>query len=133
MMNERQLKEYAPSIVRISLSLVFLWFSFNQLFLPNNFIDLIPSWIVSLSGISPAMFVILNGILEFIFGAFLLLGINIRLSSLILGLHLIGIAFSLGYGATMMRDLGLALATISIIFQGNDILCVGKRKIGNST
>ncbi len=132
MMNQRQLKEYAPAIVRISLSLVFLWFSFNQFFLTNNFIDLIPSWVVSLSGISPDMFVILNAILEFAFGMFLLLGIHVRLSAFILGLHLLGIAFSLGYGTTMIRDLGLALATLSICFQGNDILCIGKKKTSNT-
>ena len=119
-------KEYAPSVVRISLALVFLWFSANQFIYVNDFVGLIPDFLVSVSGYSPAVFVMLNAFVEFTLGMFLLLGINVRFSSLILGIHLIGIAFAVGYGPVMVRDLGLALATLSIFLQGRDKLCLEK-------
>jgi uncharacterized membrane protein YphA (DoxX/SURF4 family) len=119
-------KEYAPSVVRISLALVFLWFSINQLVYVNDFVGLIPNFLVDSTGYSPAVFVMLNAFIEFVLGMFLLIGIHVRFSSLILGLHLIGIAFAVGYGAIMIRDLGLALVTLSIFLQGKDKLCLEK-------
>jgi uncharacterized membrane protein YphA (DoxX/SURF4 family) len=119
-------KEYSPAVVRISLSLVFLWFSINQFFFVNDFVGLIPNFLVDASGYSPAVFVMFNAFVEFVLGMFLLLGIHVRFSSAILGLHLIGIAFAVGYGAIMVRDLGLALATLSIFLQGTDKLCLEK-------
>lgn len=119
-------KEYAPSVVRISLALVFLWFSVNQFLFVNNFVDLIPNFLVNASGYSPAVFVMLNAFVEFVLGMFLLLGVNVRFSSLVLGIHLIGIAFAVGYGPVMIRDLGLALVTLSIFLQGKDKLCLEK-------
>lgn len=125
-MNYARMKEFAPAITRIAIALVFLWFSLNQFFLTNDFLNLIPNFLVALFGVSPAVFVILNACLEFIFGLFLLFGMHVRLSSLILGIHLLGIAFSMGYGAIMARDLALALVTLSILFNGRDILCMQK-------
>lgn len=126
MMNFYEMKKYAPAMVRISLALVFLWFSVNQFIYTNNFVSFIPSWLVNATAVSPAVFVILNAVIEFIFGVFLLIGINVRISALVLGLHLLGIAFSLGYSALMIRDLGLALVTLSIVLQGPDNLCIQK-------
>ena len=125
-MNYTRMKEFAPAITRIAIALVFLWFSFNQFFLTNDFVNLIPNFLVTLFGVSPAVFVILNACLEFILGVFLLFGIHVRFSSFILGLHLIGIAISMGYGAIMARDLALAFVTFSILFNGRDILCMQK-------
>jgi uncharacterized membrane protein YphA (DoxX/SURF4 family) len=119
-------KEYAPAIVRISLALVFLWFSINQFLYVNDFVGLIPNFLVDSTGYSPAVFVMLNAFVEFVLGMFLLLGINVRFSSLVLGIHLFGIAFAVGYNAVMIRDLGLALATISVFLYGRDKLCIQK-------
>ena len=63
---------------------------------------------------------------EFVLGMFLILGIYVRFSSFILGIHLLGISISLGYGQTMIRDLGLALATLSVFLNGRDRLCIQK-------
>lgn len=124
------IKKYSPAIVRISLALVFLWFSLNQFFLVNDFVSLIPDFLVNATGYSPAVFVIINAIFEFALGIFLLLGLHVRFSSLLLGLHLIGIAISVGYGPTMIRDLGLALATVSVFFHGADEFCLDNHIFG---
>ncbi len=120
------LKEYSPSLLRIGMALVFLWFSINQFIFVNDYINLIPYWLVSFSGMSPALFVIGNALIEFVLGMYLVLGIHTRFSSLILSIHLFGIAFSLGYGAIMIRDLGLAIATFAVFLNGKDVLCVEK-------
>lgn len=119
-------KEYSPVLLRVSISLVFLWFAFNQLIFTDNFIGFIPDWVVSAFGVSPALFVIANGVLELIFGLFLIIGINVRLSAFILGLHLFGISLSLGYGPTMIRDLGLSIATLVVLLNGKDRFCIEK-------
>jgi len=123
-----QAQRLAPAVLRIGLSLVFLWFSLNQFFFVNDFVNLIPEWLVSASGMSPAVFVIGNAFLEFVLGMFLILGIHVRFSAFILSVHLVGIAFSLGYGALMIRDLGLAIATFSVFLQGADAWCVQKKE-----
>ncbi len=123
-----QARYYAPAILRIGMALVFLWFSINQFFFTNDFIGFVPEILVSSFGVSPAMFVIGNAILEFIFGAFLILGIHVRTSAFILSLHLFGIAFSLGYNSTMIRDLGLAIATVAVFFYGKDKFCLSSKK-----
>ncbi|HLC53768.1 MAG TPA: DoxX family membrane protein [Candidatus Nanoarchaeia archaeon] len=123
-----QAKYYAPAILRIGMALVFLWFSINQFFFTNNFIGFVPEILVSSLGVSPAIFVIGNALIEFIFGVFLILGIHVRTSAFILSLHLFGIAFSLGYNTTMIRDLGLATATAAVFFYGNDEFCLSGKK-----
>ena len=42
-----QAQRLAPAVLRIGLSLVFLWFSLNQFFFVNDFVNLIPEWLVS--------------------------------------------------------------------------------------
>jgi hypothetical protein len=56
-----------------------------------------------------------------------LLGIYTRISALFLGLHLFGIAFSLGINAVRIRDFGLAVATISVFLNGNDFMCLSHK------
>ena len=121
------IKIYAPAIVRIALACVFLWFGFSQLRAPSEWIGFLPEFILDMP-FSPAYFILTNALIEVIFGFFLLAGILTRFSALILGLHLIGIAFSLGYGALAVRDLGLAIATLSVFINGNDILCYSRKE-----
>ena len=113
--------EYGKRVLRISLSLVFLWFGINQLYFPSSWIGFVPSFLSGIFGAGDLVFI--NGSLEVVFGLMILFGIYLRFSSLILSLHLFGIAFSLGYGAIAVRDFGLALATLSLFFFGKDKWC----------
>lgn len=123
MIDLKPLRRYAPALVRITLSLVFLWFSFSQFKAPAEWTGFLPSWTASLP-LSATHFIYLNAGFELLFGVCMLIGILVRTSSLLLGLHLIGIAFSLGYGALAVRDFGLAFATLSIFLNGADVLCL---------
>src|SRR3989338_4294481 len=66
-------------------------------------------------------------LLCFLFFLFLVLGVFTRFSALVLGLHLFGIAFSLGYNDIAVRDFSLALATMAVVFYGSDRLCYDKK------
>src|SRR3989338_9601104 len=102
--------EYGKIILRISLSLVFLWFGINQVIDPGSWTGLVPSFFLAL--FSAKTVVLLNGSMEIIFGLMMISGTYLRFSSFVLGLHLFGIAFSLWYSAIAIRDFGLAFATI---------------------
>lgn len=127
-----QNKKYSTDILRIGISLVFLWFGISQLVNPESFLGYVPEWLYQqepqmMHGFMQFMqrapnfiyaIILLNGIFETIFGALLLIGYFTRIAAFLLALHLFGIAFSLGYNDIAVRDFGLALATASLIFSG---------------
>ena len=118
--------KYSPIIMRISIALVFLWFGFNQIFLPEDFLGYLPDFT---SSFNPSLLILLNGCLEVILGIFLILGLFTRLASFILAIHLLGIMFSLGYNEIEVRDFGLMMAAFAIFLHGEDEWCLDiKRK-----
>ncbi len=143
-MNIDKYKRYAPLVLRLGLSLVFLWFGLSQLINPESFLGYVPQWLYSHAPemihehplqlmhnlqLTPHIIIMGNGIFETVFGILLLLGLFTRISSLLLGLHLMGIMFGLGYNDIAVRDFGLMLATFSIFLQGPDEWCLdAKRK-----
>lgn len=119
-------RDAAPAVARIALALVFLYFGFSQLRDPVSFVGWLPAE-ASLIPVPAPLLIILNGAFEVLFGTLLLLGIYTRLSAALLGLHLLGIALSMGFTQTAVRDYGLALATIAIALAGPDRYCVDER------
>lgn len=112
-------KSLPIAILRWGLTLVFLYFSFQQMINPAAWADLVPKFLTS-SFLSANNFVMLNAILELTLGLFLALGIYTRFSSLILSVHLFFIALSMGFTPTAVRDFGLAIATLVIFLNGPD-------------
>ncbi len=129
-----QNKKYSADIVRIAVSLVFLWFGINQLINPESFLGYIPQWLYphgpqmqhehpfqfmhGIPNVKVHTIIMANGIFETVFGALLLMGYFTRVAAFLLSLHLFGIAFSLGYNDIAVRDFGLAAATLSLVFSG---------------
>ena len=68
-------QKYAPVIIRVGLSFVFLWFGLTQLFDQSAWVSFIPEGITKLTGISAETFVIFNGIFEVFFASLLAFGI----------------------------------------------------------
>lgn len=122
-MNFEKLKRYSPALLRISISIVFLWFGFSQLKDPSSWIGMLPGFTKSL-GFSPTTLIYISGSFEVVFSIFLLLGIYTRLISFLLGLHLIDILTVVGYGPIGIRDFALTLATFSIFLMGPDEFCL---------
>lgn len=110
----------APTVVRVALSIVFLWFGSQQLLHTSMWTSLIPQEAMSLSGMSAELLVHLNGSFEIVFGLCMLLGFFTRISALLLGLHLLGIMFTIGYNSVGVRDFGLSFATLSTFLYGPD-------------
>jgi len=101
------------------MSLVILWFGVEQIIDPNSWIGFLPSWTTSLP-ISQIHFIYFNGAFEVVFGTFLLIGFYTRIVAIVLALHLLDIAYTVGYNAIGIRDLGLALSTAAIFLYGAD-------------
>ena len=112
-------KELAPVILRLSLGLVFLYFSISQLRDPGAWSGFVPNFL-HVSGISANNVVVFDGLIELVFGTFLIIGLYVRVSALIMSLHLFGIAFSIGFSPLGIRDFGLAFATLALFFFGYD-------------
>ena len=121
MQNEKfaKLTSYAPTVVRVGVSLVFLWFGSSQLSDVQAWTAWLPAWTAMLP-IGAETLVRLNGSFEVLFGALLLLGFYIRPVALLLALHMFQIAFMMGYGEIGVRDFGLAMATTSVFLHGAD-------------
>jgi uncharacterized membrane protein YphA (DoxX/SURF4 family) len=114
-----KLKISAPTFLRICMSLVILWFGIQQVTDAPSWLAYLPSWTTNLP-ISQTTIVYLNGTFEIIFGLFLLIGFYTRIVALILALHLLDIAYTVGYDAIGIRDLGLALSTLTVFLNGAD-------------
>ena len=112
-------KEYAPIVLRISLSLVFLWFGFTSIFNYEVLVGYLPEFVYSL-GISLQSIMLLNGIFEIVFGTLLIIGLFTRVVAFVLFLHILSIMFSLGYNDVAIRDFGLAFATLAVFLNGAD-------------
>lgn len=116
--------KYAPSVLRIGMAIVVLWFSTAQFINPSEWSAYVPDSAVNLLGVSSVTLVYLNAIFELVFGLMMLFGIYTRLSALLLSLHLFDIMYVVGYGQIGVRDFGLAIATLAVFLQGADILCL---------
>lgn len=116
------LQKYSPSILRIALSLIFLWFGVTQVSTPNDWVAYVPDWVVNLSHMNADKIVFFNGIFEIVFGSMLLLGLFTRFAAFLLFLHITDITFTVGFDATGVRDFGLTIATLVIWINGSDLL-----------
>ena len=107
-------------VLRVGLAIVFLYFGFSQIQSPDNWIGYLPEFFTTLDNITPNNIVMFNGFLELTLGIYLLIGLYVRFASAILGLHLIGIVFSVGLSPVGIRDFGLTIATLVIFLNGVD-------------
>lgn len=110
------------TVLRLGLSMVFLWFGLQQFVSPESWIGFIPEAILKLSPVGPVTLVHMNGAIELVFGTAMILGLFTRISALILALHMAHITFLVGYDSIGVRDFGLAVATFAIFLNGADNL-----------
>jgi uncharacterized membrane protein YphA (DoxX/SURF4 family) len=112
--------QHLPSaIVRYSLTLMFLWFGVQQVVESSAWIGFLPTWTSALP-LSAEQFVQINGLLEIVLAFLLGVGIYTRFAAIVLGLHLLGIAISVG-DAIGVRDAALAMCTLALAVGAPDI------------
>lgn len=112
-------KNLSAPLLRIALSLVFLYFGFSQIYSPDNWTSFVPSFVTNF-GLSANNLIMINGVTELILGLFMISGLYTRFASLILSIHLFGIAFSIGFSPIGVRDFGLAFSTLAVFLNGPD-------------
>ncbi len=122
----KKLKKFSPVVLRIGIALVFIWFGINQISDTSQWLDYVPQWVSSLSGLSISTIVFLNGIFEITFGAALLLGFFTQFVALILTLHILDIMYIVGWNSIGVRDFGLSIAMITIFLNGDDFFTLDK-------
>ena|SRR3990167_8087030 len=130
-----QNQKYSVAIIRIGLALVLLWFGINQAFDSDSFLGYVPAWampdhmhMMHFPQIEINTIIIFNGISEIVMGLFLLVGLYARIFAFIAAMHLFIIAVSLGYNDIAVRDFGLALMAVSLVFSGAGSLSLDRKK-----
>lgn len=119
------MSQHSLKILRYSLAFLFFWFGTQQLMNPEVWVVFLPEWLGYIP--IPAEIIIqLNGWMEVIFSVLLLLGVFTRAVAFILGVHLVGIAVSVG-GAIGVRDFVLGLSSIVLTFSKPDEWTVDAR------
>src|SRR3989344_1409028 len=119
------MQKYAPLVVRIAVSVVFLWFGINQLIQPDMFMGYLPHFLLQSNYAQAAIYA--NGIAEVMLGTLLIVGFYTKAAALLLSLHLLSIIVTLGYNDIAVRDFGLMLATFSIFMGGEDKWTLDKK------
>jgi uncharacterized membrane protein YphA (DoxX/SURF4 family) len=112
-MDQNKLENSGLVLLRVGLALVFLWFGAEQLLHPNDWISYIPEFLNNFF-LPPVKLVMINGLFEVVASILLILNIHTRIVALLLAIHMIGIAISIGINPIGVRDLGLSVATLSL-------------------
>ena len=120
-------KKYSIDIIRIGLALVLLWFGIDEVINPEYWFGYAPAWLSSILPFSLKSFFILNGTFEIIMGTLLLVGIYTRIVAFIVALHLLSITLSIGYNDVAVRDFGLTMMAVSLIFSGAGVLSLDNK------
>lgn len=108
--------EWGVLVLRLGLAALFLWFGFSQLLDGLNWVGWVPAWAVEVLNIPPAMIVLGNGAFEVIMGGFLAFNVLTRWAALALALHLAVITVEIGMNEIGVRDFGLTMATLALVF-----------------
>jgi len=111
------LNKFAPLVLRFGLAFVFIWFGINQLQDSARWISFLPDF-TSMLPVSQVHLIYANGTLEIVGAILLLFGVRTNIVALLLSIHLFSIAFSIGLTATGVRDMGLAMAALSLSLLG---------------
>jgi uncharacterized membrane protein YphA (DoxX/SURF4 family) len=136
-------QKYSVTIIRLGIALVLLWFGINQMLDSGSFIGYVPPWAMPHpahmmhfppihaahdAGFDVNLMIRANGLLETIIGLFLLVGLYTRAFAFVATIHLFIISISLGYNDVAIRDFGLTLMALSLVFSGAGVLSFDNKK-----
>jgi uncharacterized membrane protein YphA (DoxX/SURF4 family) len=107
-------QQWGIFILRVGLSVLFLWFGFSQFLDQSTWVSWVPEWAMQLTGLEAEMIVLLNGGFEIAMGVLLALGLYIRPAAMLLGLHLIVLVIEIGLSPVGLRDFAILMATFAL-------------------
>ena len=119
------MQKYAPTILRLGMSAVILWFGYQQISQTSAWIGYLPDWTTALP-FQATTLVYLNGLFEIVFGLLLVTGLYVRFAAILLTLHLFEITYTVGYNAVGVRDLGLSIGTLAVFLYGSDFFTLDR-------
>lgn len=113
------LKRYAPLILRLGFTCVLVWFAYNELTAPQEWVGWVPEWATNMSGLSAGIIVGINAWVELAGAALLIIGAWTRAVALVLAIHFFVITVDIGLTAIGVRDFGLSMAMLSLAMLGS--------------
>ena len=116
-----RMEYYAPSLLRMGLALVYLWFGISQIMSPLLFTQYIPDFLTALLDNSE-LIVLSSGIIVSLLGLLLLLGLMTKIVAWILVFHMIIVLNGIGYNSMGVKSFGILIGTITIAMTRNDSL-----------
>jgi len=110
--------KYANWLLTAALVLVFLYFGIDKFVHPTLWIGWIPLWMDGLLGIPVDTWLMLIGATEILFGLFLVFPIRKvrQIGCILIALHLVAILTQVGWNDIGVRDTGLLLAALALLF-----------------
>ena len=113
-------------LTRFALGVVFVSFGLWELLTPGYWTAFVPSWASAV--VAEQTLVLLHGAVLLVVGVAIFLGAWLRWSALLAALVLVevsaGLFFSAGFSDLLVRDLGLLLFSVSMIFDRARYFCV---------
>jgi uncharacterized membrane protein YphA (DoxX/SURF4 family) len=127
---EKTINFLPPVVLRIGISLLYLWFGFSQIFNPGEWISFLPDY-ASLVPVSREHIVLINGLSEVFMASLILIGWKVRWVASFLAIHAFHILITVGYNAIGVRDFGILVAVVTIALNGADRWSLDSRPSSN--
>ncbi len=113
-------------MTRAAIGFVFASFGLWELFDPQYWTGFVPNGISAI--IASQTLVLLHGVVLLVLGTAILLGAWLRWTAILATLMLVeicaGLLLASGFSDLLVRDLGLLLFTLSMVFDNERYLCV---------
>jgi len=107
----------AYHILRLGLSITFIWIGIMILGDPEGWAILIDDWAANLIPFDLNSMMISAGILDIVIGVFLLINRWTWLAALIGGLHMLAVLITVGIDAVTVRNIGLVGASFALFLE----------------
>ncbi|WP_372369316.1 DoxX family protein [Candidatus Uabimicrobium sp. HlEnr_7] len=125
---KNQKTDVSVLILRLGIGSIFIIFGFDKLVRPNNWLIFLSKEIsqyLTIANLTYQQFLWIQGVVEFMVGVHLILGLLTRTSAVIGSSILISIVFFLGFtDPTALRDIGILSGLLAIISFGSGSIAI---------
>jgi uncharacterized membrane protein YphA (DoxX/SURF4 family) len=125
-MNLKTNYDLGEKILRYGLAITVGWFGVSQLMEPSQWIGYLPGWAFTQSVISTTTLVYMNGVVEVLLPLLLIFNQYSRAIAFLLAVHMVTIIFHLGYDEIAVRDFGILVGFVALIFMSKNSSIISK-------
>lgn len=101
-------------ILQLAIAFVFLWFGVDKMIRPEMWIGWIPEWFSAYIKVNPVHFMLFNGAIEVVLALWILIPFKNHWAAFLTFLYFIPILIITGLSQVGIRDISLAIATLSL-------------------